>query len=331
MTDAVRERYDRFAREEAPGRSAVYAEWAAGVAADAEMQTLLSGIPEQHRQPPLVFAVTRLLGAPLAGYADWRTFVLAHAGEIVSECARRTVQANEPLRLAALLPALSAIDGPVALLELGAAAGLCLFPDRYSYRFLGEDGAERTRLDPASGPSSVVLTSAVRGTLPPLRMPEVVWRAGIDLSPIDVQDSADRAWLETLVWPGEDVRAERIAAAADIVAADPPLLLAGDAAQRLGELVASAPPQATLVITTPGVLVYLPREARKALIGAIRSSGGRWVTIDPVRLHEGWSSGEGSSGVDGAFAVGLDGDQVADADPLGRWWEWRAGVGPDRA
>ena len=79
------------------------------------------------------------------------------------------------------------------------------------------------------------------------------------------------------------------------------------------------------MITTPGVLVYLPREARQALIGAIRSSGARWVTIDPVRLHEGWS------GKEGAFAVGLDGGQVADADPLGRWWEWRAGVGPDRA
>lgn len=325
MTDAVRERYDRFAREEAPGRSAVYAEWAAGVAADAEMQTVLSGIPEQHRQPPLVFAVTRLLGAPVAGYAEWRDFVLAHAGEVVSECARRTVQANEPLRLGALLPALSAVDGPIALLELGAAAGLCLFPDRYSYRLLGEDGIERARLDPASGPSSAVLTSVVRGALPPLRMPDVVWRAGIDLSPIDVRDAADRAWLETLVWPGEDERAERIAAAADIVAADPPLLIAGDAAQRLGELVASAPRQVTLVITTPGVLVYLPREARQALISGIRSSGARWVTIDPVRLHEGWL------GVDGAFAVGLDGDQVADADPLGRWWEWRAGVGPDRA
>ncbi|OJU41740.1 MAG: hypothetical protein BGN97_08800 [Microbacterium sp. 69-10] len=325
MTDAVRERYDRFAREEAPGRSAVYAEWAAGVAADAEMQTVLSGIPEQHRQPPLVFAVTRLLGAPVAGYAEWRDFVLAHAGEVVSECARRTVQANEPLRLGALLPALSAVDGPIALLELGAAAGLCLFPDRYSYRLLGEDGIERARLDPASGPSSAVLTSVVRGALPPLRMPEVVWRAGIDLSPIDVRDAVDRAWLETLVWPGEDERAERIAAAADIVAADPPLLIAGDAAQRLGELVASAPRQATLVITTPGVLVYLPREARQALISGIRSSGARWVTIDPVRLHEGWSA------ADGAFAVGLDGDQVAEADPLGRWWEWRAGVGPDRA
>ena len=325
MMDAVRERYDRFAREEAPGRSAVYAGWAAGVAADAEMQTVLSGIPEQHRQPPLVFAVTRLLGAPVAGYAEWRDFVLAHAGEVVSECARRTVQANEPLRLGALLPALSAVDGPIALLELGAAAGLCLFPDRYSYRLLGEDGIERARLDPASGPSSAVLTSVVRGALPPLRMPEVVWRAGIDLSPIDVRDAADRAWLETLVWPGEDERAERIAAAADIVAADPPLLIAGDAAQRLGELVASAPRQATLVITTPGVLVYLPREARQALISGIRSSGARWVTIDPVRLHEGWS------GADGAFAVGLDGDQVAEADPLGRWWEWRAGVGPDRA
>lgn len=321
MTDDVRERYDRFARAEAPGRSAVYAEWAAGVAADAELRAVLGRIPPQHRQPPLVFAVSRLLGAPVAGYPLWRAFVLAHADEIVAECARRTVQTNDPLRLAALLPALGTIDGPLALLELGVAAGLCLYPDRYSYRFLGDDGAERARLDPDSGPSTVQLTSVVRGALPPLRMPQVVWRAGIDLAPIDVRDAADRAWLDALIWPGEQERARRIAAAVELVAADPPRLLAGDAVQRLDELVASAPPEATLVITTPGVLVYLPWVERQALLRGIRATGAHWVTIDPVRLHAGWSGDEG------AFAVGVDGRQVADADPLGRWWEWRAGVG----
>ena len=35
MTDAVRARYERFAREEAPGRSEMYTEWASGVAAAA--------------------------------------------------------------------------------------------------------------------------------------------------------------------------------------------------------------------------------------------------------------------------------------------------------
>ena len=60
MIDAVRERYDRFAREEAPGRSPLYEQWALGVASDPRVQEVLSRIPETHRQPPLVFAVTRM-------------------------------------------------------------------------------------------------------------------------------------------------------------------------------------------------------------------------------------------------------------------------------
>jgi hypothetical protein len=175
MTDAVRERYERFAREEAPGRSALYEEWARGAASDREIRRVLARIPEMHRQPPLVFAVTRMLGAPLEGFPAWRDFLLAHEDAVVAECAVRRVQTNEPLRLAPLLPVLSEIDGPVALLEIGASAGLCLYPDRYSYRFAGEDGDVLTSLDPADGPSPVVLTSEVRGAMPAVRMPEIVW------------------------------------------------------------------------------------------------------------------------------------------------------------
>lgn len=330
MTDAVRERFDRFAREEAPGRSALYVSWASGIAADDEMQRMLERIGPQHRQPPLVFAVSRILGAPLGSYAAWRAFALAHADVLIAECERRTVQTNEPLRLAALLPALGEIDGPIALLEIGAAAGLCLYPDRYSYRFVDEDGTLRRALDPADGPSSVELTTTVRGELPPLRMPEVVWRAGIDLAPIDVRDAAQRTWLESLIWPGELARATRIAAAVDIVAADPPLLLAGDADARLDELVASAPSDATLVVTTPGVLVYLPRAARRALIERIRALDARWITIDQPGLHDAWQPALAPDEISGSV-VALDSRVCAVADPLGRWWEWRGGTSPDAA
>src|SRR3712207_7397840 len=40
-------------------------------------------------------------------------------------------------RCAALLPALATIDGPLALVEVGASAGLCLYPDRYGYEYDG--------------------------------------------------------------------------------------------------------------------------------------------------------------------------------------------------
>lgn len=325
MTEAVRERYARFARDEAPGRSAVYARWAAGVAADEEVQRVLARIPETRRQPPLVFAVTRLLGATLQEYDDWRGFLLQNAAEVVAECTRRSLQTNEPLRLAPLLPVLSEIDGPIALLELGASAGLCLYPDRYSYRFTDADGRLRLGVDPVDGPSSVVLESRVTGPLPPIRMPEIVWRAGIDLQPLDATDDRDRRWLRGLVWPGESGRAERVDAALDIAASDPPLLVRGDARDRLGALVDAAPQGATLVVTTPGVLVHIPRSERSALVADISRLDARWITIDPPGVTDVWSPPVEAEKWSG-FVVAIDGQVRAAADPLGRWWEWRTAI-----
>lgn len=325
MTDAVQQRYARFARDEAPGRSAVYGEWATGIVADPEVQALLARIPETRRQPPLVFAVSRLLGAGLDGYSTWRRFVLQHADELVAECTARQLQTNEPLRLAALLPVLAEIDGPIALLEIGASAGLCLYPDRYSYRFVGEDGRLRAALDPDHGVSGVVLESRVSGDLPRLRMPEVVWRAGIDLAPLDAASDEDRRWLRALVWPGEEGREERIEAALDVAASDPPHLVAGDALAALDALVAEAPRDATLVVTTPGVLVHIPRTERDALIERISRLSARWITIDPPGLLDVWEPPIDAGRWPG-FVVALDGCVRAAADPLGRWWEWRAGI-----
>ncbi|WP_149083311.1 MULTISPECIES: DUF2332 domain-containing protein [Microbacterium] len=327
MTDAVQERYARFAVEEAPGRSALYAEWAAGIAEDEELRDLLRRIPATRRQPPLVFAVSRLLGAGNGPYGEWRRFVLAAGDRFVDECTRRALQTNEPLRTAALLPALSEIDGPLALLEVGASAGLCLYPDRYSYRFTDEDGTLRRALDPVAGPSPVVLECVVSGDLPPLRMPEVVWRAGIDLAPLDAADDEDRRWLRALVWPGEQGREQRITAALDIAAADPPLLVAGDAAAHLERLARSAPPDAALVITTPGVLVHIPRADREELVARITALPARWVTIDPPALLDVWKPPVEAETWPG-FVVALDGRVLTAADPLGARWEWRAG---DRA
>ncbi len=322
---AVAARYGRFATDEAPGRSALYAAWAAGVAADAESSTILSRIPETHRQPPLVFAVTRLLGAPEGEFAAWAAWLAQHADEVVAEASRRSLQTNEPQRCAALLPALSGIDGPIALLELGASAGLCLYPDRYSYRYLG--GID---LDPSTGESAVVLTCRVTGA-PPLRMPQVVWRAGVDLAPLDASDPADRRFLSTLVWPGEEGRAERIEAALDIVAAEPPTMIRGDASDPavLHAAVARAPADATLVVTTPGVLPHIPRAGRERLIAAVRALEAVWVSIDPPGLHSAWSP-RVDAATWGGFVLGRDFTPLAAVDPLGAFVEWRAGPAPDR-
>lgn len=320
---AVIERFQRFADHEAPGRSALYAEWASGVAGDEQIATLLSAIAATHRQPPLVFAVTRMLGAAEGAYGEWAQWLRMHADEVVAECSRRSLQTNEPLRCAALLPALSAIPGPIALLEVGASAGLCLYPDRYSYRYLG--GGD---LDPADGVSSVVLTSTLvvqdDAELPDLRLPDVVWRAGIDLEPLDAAHPDDRRFLTSLVWPGEDGRVERIEAALDIVADDPPLLVRGDATVPgvLEALAAQAPAGATLVVTTPGVLPHIPRAGRDRLLDAVIALGAEWITIDPPGLHEKWNPPLHRQQWWG-FVLGRGGVALADVDPLGAFVEWR--------
>ena len=65
----------------------------------------------------------------------------------------RSTQTNEPGRCAALLPVLAGLPEPLALLEVGASAGLCLLPDFYGYDYgrtiLAPDTPRST--PPASG------------------------------------------------------------------------------------------------------------------------------------------------------------------------------------
>lgn len=315
-TRAVVERYTRFADTEAADRSALYARWAREIATDPDAAAVLAGIPASRRQPPLVFAVARLLGAPEApGIAGW---IAEHAAALVAETSLRSLQTNEPLRCAALLPALAGIAGPVALLELGASAGLCLFPDRYSYRYAGGQS-----IDPRDGPSSVVLDSRWEGSAVPLRLPEVVWRAGIDLAPLDAADPSDRRFLTTLVWPGEEGRADRVERALDIAASDPPLLLRGDATDPdvLRATAALAPREATLVVTTPGVLPHIARAGRERLLATLATMDAVWITIDPPGLHDAWTPAVDPAAWSG-FVLGRDAVPLASVDPLGAWVRW---------
>src|SRR5699024_10515224 len=127
-------------------------------------------------------------------------------------------------------------------------------------------------LDPAGSASSGVrLESELRGEGMRLRLPQAVWRGGIDLNPLHAADPADRRWLSALVWPGEDGRAERIERALDVVAADPPVLVRGDATVpgTLADLAERAPSRASLVVTAPGILPLLGRTGRDSLLRGI--------------------------------------------------------------
>ena len=114
-------------------------------------------------------------------------------------------QTNEPGRCATLLPLLPSLHQPLALVEVGASAGLCLYPDRYSYRYTTSLGEHRL------GESRIVLGCAATGPVPlPKRLPDVVWRAGLDLNPLQANRPEHRRWLASLIWPEQIERAERL-------------------------------------------------------------------------------------------------------------------------
>lgn len=265
--------YHRFAEIEAPGRSALFEEWATGVADDAGLLELLGELPRPKRQPNLLFACARLVGCPLGPYVDWRGWLIAHWPEVRSEMLVRATQTNEPRRCAVLLPLLAQVDGPIALLEVGASAGLCLYPDRYSYSYDGR------RVDPESGPSTVLLDCVTTGDPPiPTRLPQIAWRAGLDLNPLDVNDPDDMTWLETLIWPEQHERLARIRAAMEIVRADPPTIRRGDAIDDLPALVAEAPSDVALVIVSSAAIVYQMPEPRARFIDYVRSLNATWIS-----------------------------------------------------
>lgn len=314
--------YRSFGEVEARGHSPLFEEWALGIADDADVIALIDDLPPQKRQPNLVFATARLLGAPLGGYLEFRAWLLEQWSHVADEAKQRMTQTNEPRRCGAIVLALGLIaqriDGPMAILELGASAGLCLYPDRYSYRYGDGDW-----LHPATGPSTVRIDVEVRGGgVPvPAAIPEISWRAGIDLHPLDVRKVEDVRWLETLVWPEQTERRDRIRAAIDIVRNDPPKLIRGNAIDHLAAVAASAPPELTLVVVTSVMLTYLPYPDRMELIAAIRDLGAHGISLDGIGVRPAVDALHPHP-VDGRFTLSLDGVPLADVGPHGQFIDW---------
>jgi hypothetical protein len=259
--------YVEFGTREARGVSPTYERLSLAVSRDDELLALIGTLPPDKRQPNLLFGVVRLLGGPVEDPAAFRAYTVTNWPAIVAQARSRATQTNEAGRCAALLPVLAALPQPLALLEVGASAGLCLYPDRFAYRY----GPH------ALGAGEPVLECAADGMAPPASLPEVVWRAGLDLNPLDVTDPADVAWLDALIWPEHTHRRARLRAAAAVVAAEPPVLVRGDLVDDLPALAARAPAGATLVVFHTSVLYQVAEERRQAFIRLVRELPGRWV------------------------------------------------------
>lgn len=311
--------YRRWADVESAGLSRTYFTWAHGVADDPEVLALIAPLPTKKRQPNLVFAASRALGAPVGPYGPWREWLIAHWDETLAIILSRRTQTNEAGRCATLLPVLAGLPGPLALIEVGASAGLCLYPDRYSYRYDTEGGI--VELHPASGPSEVVLDCAIPAAAVPDRVPDIAWRAGIDLDPIDPTDPEQAEWLELLVWPEHEHRRERLRAATRLAAHDPAPIVAGDLREQLPALVAQVPEGLTPVVFHSAVMIYLDQAGRDGFRDLVQGLPVRWVMNEAPLLYPDWAERHGLDVTDGRFVLALDGEPVARTGPHGQSYE----------
>jgi hypothetical protein len=295
---------------------------ARGVAENASLLKLLAGIPPPKRQPNLLFAAVRHIAGVPQDCLSFRRVMLARWGEIRAVMLSHSTQTNEPGRCATLLPVFARLPQPLALIEVGASAGLCLLPDRYAYRY----GNHAVRPDDVCADAPVFPCRASAGTPLPRMVPRIVWRAGLDLNPLNVADAAQMAWLETLVWPEQTGRAERLRAAIQIAQADPPRLEQGDLRDGVAALAAEAPKGATLVVFHTAVLAYLPGETeRRAFATAVTSCCDYWVSNEAPRVLPDIAARAPAQPPREQFILAVNGVPVAWTDPHGAALEWIGG------
>jgi hypothetical protein len=300
---------------EAAAESPTYSQLAAAVADDVAVLRFLADLPTGKRHPPLLFAALRYLDGVPADGAELHERVVGDADRLRATMLVRATQTNEPARCSGLIPALALLDGPLALVEVGTSAGLCLYPDRYSYEYDGRSvGVHRP----------VHLRCATTGPVPvPTALPEVVARIGIDLNPLDATDPDDVAWLRSLVWPGpiERERLDRLEGAAAVVAEEPPTLLAGYLLDRLPDALALVPDGATPVVMHTALLPYVGSDRRAEFVEAVRGLPVRWVAQEGPGMVPG--TGQPYPGGWGPyFVLSLDGRPLAHTAPHGGRLDW---------
>jgi hypothetical protein len=263
----IKRQYRQFAEAECKGYSDLYYRLALSVSEDDQVAGFIAEMHET--QPNLFLASVQLLTGPAAmppTGSELRAFVKRRGDEVRAVMGARRTQTNEVGRCAVLLPALP--PGPLALVEVGASAGLCLLFERYYYEF----GSRR--LGPVS--SAVRLRCTATGPVPlPPAVPRIVWRRGLDVRPIDLHDDDAVRWLLACVWPEHHERRQRLEGAIDAARADPPVVRAGDLVDDLPAVLAEAPDDAQLVVFHSAVLSYVSPERRQAFADVLADASKR--------------------------------------------------------
>ena len=281
--------FHRYGRVDAVDlASPLYSELAYAISADEELLALAAETRAGQPPPNMLWAAVQYLllcGAehPLAAHYPiisgaerpmepaaplFKDFCRLHRDRIAELIRTRRTQTNVVRRCTCLLPAFSIAareaEQPLALIDLGASAGLNLLFDRYGYRYT-RGGAEIARWNDGA---RVQMEAEIRGEDPlPALEPEisVASRTGVDLNVIDPLDEDQLLWLRALIWPEHVERHQRLIDAAAELATSDARLIEADAAEVLPQLIAEIPAGIAPTVFHTVAAYQFPREALRSI------------------------------------------------------------------
>jgi hypothetical protein len=245
--------------------------------------------------------------------------VLENHGEFLIAFLEQPPQTNEVARAAMLLPGFLTIaaraDLPLALLELGASAGLNLHGDAYRYRLGDADWGPED--------SPLRLAPEWHGRPPPLPDLRIVSRAGCDATPLDPADEGDRLRLQAYIWPDQTERLERLARALELAAGRLTRIERADAAAWLQTRLATPAPDVATVVYHSIVWQYLSESSQAQILDVLAARGRQANLGSPLywlRMEPGVDPGHAELRLT-ARPEGVE-RLLARTDFHGRWIEW---------
>lgn len=228
-------------------------------------------------------------------------------------------QTNEVRRSAALMAAAAVVkthfDLPFWLSELGASGGLNMMWDHFELCLAGM----------RMGPLDPVLTLAPdwEGPLPPLALPRIAARAGVDLNPLDPRNPDDLLRMTAFLWPDQPERLALTRAAAAVM--DAPISRS-DAIDWLEERLAQAPSGHVHLIQHTVAWQYFPPQAQLRGCRLIEEAGATATSDNPLAWLALETDGDTKGAVGAALTLRLwPGDitlNLGRADFHGRWIRW---------
>lgn len=250
-------------------------------------------------------------------FPAFRSFCIRHKADLIGIVTTRIVQTNEVSRCAYLYPAFVLVsklagDVPLAMVDIGASAGLHLLWDRYAYDY----GLGRVCGDPAS---PVRITCELRGETGLSlneKMPQVGARFAIDLRPVSPDNEDDLIWLDALIWPEHESRRELFHGAVEILRREKGAIAfsEGDAADILPDVLSKVPADQAACVYQTHIWRQLRPASRLKLTETLEQFGrARKIffvsALDQLRLelfastgHRRWT--------------------LANYEQHGRWLEW---------